>query len=205
MAIEKANLAELDWALAHMGGSSRTKKQAKLTVDDWLAEAEPKGLKDKEDVGNLRGLGALLFDDAPPSAETREQDAIQKTLSAIGVKYSHHNDQVLAPSRIEEERTKKTLLKTRRRKSKHKGASPEKGSPKPQWPPIRKHHKPLPTPEEQLASRHQALVELGMINSPDDVPAFARDFARQPPEMQREIIMELDNWVRMRDLDSDSD
>ena len=27
----------------------------------------------------------------------------------------------------------------------------------------------------RLASRHQALVQLGMINSPSDVPAFARD------------------------------
>lgn len=28
---------------------------------------------------------------------------------------------------------------------------------------------------DRLASRHQALIELGMINSPQDVPAFARD------------------------------
>ena len=27
----------------------------------------------------------------------------------------------------------------------------------------------------RLTSRHQALVQLGMINSPSDVPAFARD------------------------------
>ena len=27
----------------------------------------------------------------------------------------------------------------------------------------------------RLASRHQALVQLGMINSPSDVPTFARD------------------------------
>ncbi|KAG6856842.1 hypothetical protein H0H87_012900 [Tephrocybe sp. NHM501043] len=176
MAIEKANLAELDWALANMGGGN-SKIQPKSNGDDWLADAEAsKGMKDREDFGNVRGLAALLFDDTPPSssAETREQDAIQKTLSAIGVKYSHHNDQIIAPSRIEEERTKNTL-KTRRRKSKHEEASPEKDSPKKQWPPIRKHHKPLPTPEEQLASRHQALVELGMINSPRDVPTFARD------------------------------
>ncbi|KAF5375367.1 hypothetical protein D9615_008005 [Tricholomella constricta] len=203
MAIEKANLAELDWALSHMGGGSRPRKQNKNVNEEWFAEAEAKGLKDKDDVGNLRGLGALLFDDAPPSAETREQDAIQKTLSAIGVKYSHHNDQVLVPSRIEEERTKKTLQKTRRRKSKPRAGSPENASPKPQWPPIRKHHKPRPSPEEQLASRHQALIELGMINNPSDVPTFARDFARQPPEMQQEIIAELDKWARMRDIDSD--
>ncbi|KAG6868651.1 hypothetical protein C0993_012456 [Termitomyces sp. T159_Od127] len=145
MAIEKANLAELDWALANMGGGPTSKKQEKSGRDDWLGDAETRGPKDKEDI-----------------------DAIQKTLSSIGVKYSHHNDQIIAPSRIEEERTKKTLLvcllfslslapaltfysKTRRRlKSKPaKGGSPEKGSPKPLWPPMRQHHRPQQTPEQQ--------------------------------------------------------
>jgi len=40
----------------------------------------------------------------------REGDSI---LDTIGVKYSHHNDEVLLPSRIEEERTKKTLMACR--------------------------------------------------------------------------------------------
>ncbi|KAG6830528.1 hypothetical protein H0H92_000200 [Tricholoma furcatifolium] len=205
MAIEKASLAELDWALANMGGD-KSKKQAKSNGDDWLANAESKGLKDKEDIGNMKGLGALLFSDAPPVSENREQDGIQKILNSIGVKYSHHNDQIIAPSRIEEERTKKILLNqktARRRKQKEKLDSPEKNSPKRPWPPIRKHHKPLPTPQEQLSSRHQALVELGMIKHPRDVPAFAQDFSRQTPEMQREILAELDKWISTRDLDSD--
>ena len=74
-------------------------------------------------------MGALLFDDgkyihilirlephrtileeAPPASESREQDVIQKTLNAIGIKYSHHNDEILVPSRIEEERTKTLLV-----------------------------------------------------------------------------------------------
>ncbi|KAG6837763.1 hypothetical protein H0H93_001690 [Arthromyces matolae] len=206
MAIEKANLAELDWALANMGGL-KSKKQVKPNNENWLVDAEPKG-KDRDDLGNMRGLGALLFDDALPTTDNSEQDSIHRTLSAIGVKYSHHNDQIIAPSRIEEERTKKTLLTRRRRKSKPaKANSPEKRSPKPQWPPIRKHHKvPLQlTPEQQLESRHKALVELGMINHPGDVPNFARDFARQPPEMQMKILEELDNWARTRERDSDSD
>ncbi|KAG6891443.1 hypothetical protein C0992_006702 [Termitomyces sp. T32_za158] len=224
MAIEKANLAELDWALANMGRGHTSKKQEKFSREDWLVDTETRGFKDKEDIGNTKGLGALLFDDsrsihvfivlsyaneivlALPNPENREQDAIQKTLSSIGVKYSHHNDQIIAPSRIEEERTKKTLLTHRRRKSKPaKGGSPEKGPPKPLWPPMRQHRRPQQTPEQQLASRHQALVELGMINKPSDVPNFARDFARQSPEMQRKIIAELDDWVKTRDLDSESD
>jgi len=46
----------------------------------------------------------------PPLTAPREQDVIQKTLNAIGVRYSHMNDEILVPSRIEEERTKQALL-----------------------------------------------------------------------------------------------
>ena len=46
----------------------------------------------------------------PPLTAPREQDVIQKTLNAIGVRYSHMNDEILVPSKIEEERTKQTLL-----------------------------------------------------------------------------------------------
>ncbi|KAJ2911902.1 hypothetical protein MD484_g8516, partial [Candolleomyces efflorescens] len=106
MAIEEANLSQLDWALANLGGSSRSKK-AQNTPKSELAEAEAK--IGKEDAG-LHGLGALLFDDALPSAESTEQDDIQRTLNTIGVRYSHLNDQILVPSRIEEERTKRTIL-----------------------------------------------------------------------------------------------
>ena len=48
---------------------------------------------------------------APPSIRPKtEQDVIQKTLNAIGVTYSHMNDDILVPSRIEAERTKQTLM-----------------------------------------------------------------------------------------------
>ena len=79
----------------------------------------------------------------------------------------------------------------------------------------------------RLASRHQALVQLGMINSPSDVPAFARDLqvfffpiflfqfinlryyifvsARQSEEAQRKILAELDRWAEMHVDSDDSD
>jgi hypothetical protein len=47
--IEKANLAELDWALANMDGS-KSKKQGK-TGEDWFADVDVKGTK--EDVRPL--------------------------------------------------------------------------------------------------------------------------------------------------------
>ncbi|KAF8154005.1 P-loop containing nucleoside triphosphate hydrolase protein [Crassisporium funariophilum] len=205
MAIEKANLAELDWALANMDGSSASASKGKKAAKgaNEFIEADAKMGKDE---GNLKGLGALLFDDAPPpSTGSKEQDAIQKTLNAIGVTYSHMNDDILVPSRIEAERTKQSILKTRKRKSQ---ARDKEGSPKAQWPPKRKHHtyKPVLTPAEQLTSRHQALVQLGMINSPSDVPAFARDFARQRVEEQRKIIAALDKWAAEQvEVESSSD
>lgn len=79
----------------------------------------------------------------------------------------------------------------RKSKSKHDGGGKEK-SPAPQWPPRRKHHKPPPGPAEKYASlrvtsspysprffrlmsRSRALVDLGMMASPDDIHAFAQD------------------------------
>lgn len=51
-----------------------------------------------------------MFDDAVPVTKETEEDAIKRTLSAIGVRYSHKNDDILVPSRIEEERTKQTIM-----------------------------------------------------------------------------------------------
>ena len=40
----------------------------------------------------------------------------------------------------------------------------------------------------RLSSRHQALVQLGMINSPSDVPAFARDLQVFPFSLSFQFI-----------------
>ncbi|KAK2465546.1 hypothetical protein APHAL10511_002438 [Amanita phalloides] len=189
MAIEKANLAELDWALANMK-TVRSKKRDNIT-DELITDADGKAVKEDS---NMKGLGALLFDDAVPDMQTGDQDAIQKTLNAIGITYSHINEELLQPSRIEEERTKNTLRA--RRKSKQSSSTKTPRSPVPQWPPKRKHHKPPPTPEEQLASRYEALMQLGMISSRDDIPEFARGFARKSLDEQRDIIARLDEWTR---------
>jgi hypothetical protein len=49
----------------------------------------------------------VVFASDPP--EVPEGNDIQKALGAIGVKYSHRNDDVLLPSRIEEERSRNAL------------------------------------------------------------------------------------------------
>ncbi|KAF5345800.1 hypothetical protein D9756_010881 [Leucocoprinus leucothites] len=229
MAIEKANLAELDWALANMG-SGRPRKTNKSAGEMIEADAPA----NKEET-MLKGLGALLFDDeAPQLSGLNEGNSIQNIFNTIGIKYSHHNDEVLLPSRIEEERTRKSLMACKvRQKHKSKGrqAGHEKVEPQEQWPPIRKHHKSRPqlSPEEQLASRHNALVQLGMVNSPEEVPSFARELsvkftpfspmffrlilarngtiythsAKQSLEAQREIVAKLDKWASMQEADSD--
>jgi hypothetical protein len=67
-------LAELDWALANMGGSKRGKGKAaseiieadaKVGKEDvyWCSYPARILLINFEQQGNLRGLGALLFDD----------------------------------------------------------------------------------------------------------------------------------------------
>ncbi|KJA22162.1 hypothetical protein HYPSUDRAFT_164868 [Hypholoma sublateritium FD-334 SS-4] len=207
MAIEKANLAELDWALANMDAGGKGKKHAKPANE--LVDADA---KIKEDGVNFKGLGALLFDDEPPPTALREEDVIKKTLGAIGVTYSHMNDDILVPSRIEAARTKKTLQKVRKRQSAAtaprpasagtSGAPPRAPTP-PAWPPIRRHHKAkaqakakaAPTPEQLLRTRQRALVRLGMIGGPQDVPTFAREFAHQTETMQQAILAELDTWT----------
>lgn len=77
--IETATMAELDWALAHMGGTKTKKRpKGKSKEVDWVYEAESKGSKEEVRVSSrarclphphahvfqteLRGLGALLFD-----------------------------------------------------------------------------------------------------------------------------------------------
>ena len=52
--------------------------------------------------------GQLTHEPDPPAVP--EENGIQKTLNAVGVKYSHRNDEVLLPSRVEEERSRNALL-----------------------------------------------------------------------------------------------
>jgi Helicase-associated putative binding domain, C-terminal len=45
----------------------------------------------------------------PDPLPRQDEDAIHETLNAIGVKYRHRNDEVLLPSRIEEERARNAV------------------------------------------------------------------------------------------------
>ncbi|KAL4077447.1 P-loop containing nucleoside triphosphate hydrolase protein [Scleroderma citrinum] len=194
MAIERASIIELDWALGHLQGKSGRRKSK---PEDWVHEADLKGGKEEAD---LRGLSVLLFDDEPP--DVIEDNDIQKTLSAIGVKYSHRNDDILQPSRIEEERSRDALRKHKQKKAstrKRKAAGADQGRPRipdEEWPPKRKHHKAPVSRHKQLVSRQRALIDLGMIRSPAHLPVFAQAFGRKSNEEQEELIARLDEHAR---------
>ncbi|KAI0299056.1 P-loop containing nucleoside triphosphate hydrolase protein [Multifurca ochricompacta] len=62
MVIERANIVDLDWALAHMNVVRSKKSHRKPgTAEDWVYEAE---MKDAVEDTDLKGLGALLLDDS---------------------------------------------------------------------------------------------------------------------------------------------
>jgi len=61
-----------------------------------------------------------------------------------------------------------------------------------EWPPKRTHHTRPPSPRTKLSQRQKALIELEMITSPDDIPAFAQNFVKKTPEEQTELLAKLD-------------
>ncbi|TFY76961.1 hypothetical protein EWM64_g7051 [Hericium alpestre] len=141
VAIERANMVNLDWALAHMDAIKAKKPRKKNgAAEDWVYEAEAKETKEDEE---LKGLGALLLDDTVP--ELNEND-VSSILNDHGIKYSHRNDDILAPSHIEEARIK-TVIKEKRQQAKRAKEQKETADkpPKPDWPPKRKHHKEPPS------------------------------------------------------------
>jgi len=189
-AIEKANIREFDWAMANLDTKPSAKKRTKGEVS--ILDTDVKGSKDDSD---LRGLGAFLFDDnqyGPPKAS--QQNEIQKSLNAIGA-YTHLNNLQLLPTGVEEARYGKASKK--RLKSGHKaavaGGTARSKSPELVWPPVRKKHKPPESPQTRLSNRQGALIELGMVHSPDHLADFAQDFNRKSAAEQLEILQKLDN------------
>ncbi|KAJ7584880.1 P-loop containing nucleoside triphosphate hydrolase protein [Mycena floridula] len=185
MAIEKANIAQFEWGLANMKGGGKSGTSAKTDVD---------GGEKEED---LHGIEDLLFNEGPVPQLEVEEGEIQKLLSEAGIMYSHRNDHILQPSRIEEQRAKVTLEKTRKRKresNKKRSESSEEEEAKPQWPPIRKHKQSVLDPAQQLADRRAALLEIGFINTMAQFHDFGKRFASETRAEQDRILKELDDY-----------
>lgn len=117
----------------------------------------------------------------PTSQESEAADEISQILSARAVKYTHQNDELLRPSRIEEESLRDSLnvrvrshvmscptnayitskQNLRKRKAKELAKAQERNSrrprtepepePEPEWPPRRRHHKTPLSPKSKYA------------------------------------------------------
>ncbi|KAJ3532277.1 hypothetical protein NM688_g7446 [Phlebia brevispora] len=211
-AIERANLLDLDWALANM--DAKASRKPSLEGKQWIYEAEAKGKK--EDICVAWELYSsmtasttftrvehpllMLITDTPPLERENE---IQKELSDIGVNYTHRNEDVIAENIVEARRLE-ALLKEHKesRKKKKASAGKEKGkkekeaSPEPEWPPKRRHHKKPLTPREKLMQRREALLELEIIQSPEQILTFAQEFSRTSPDEQAQLLATLDRHAR---------
>ncbi|KAI8972582.1 P-loop containing nucleoside triphosphate hydrolase protein [Trametes punicea] len=196
MAIERAHVSDLDWAFAYMGGhgASAKRQKAKQIGVEWVYEEEAKTGKDFDD---LRGLGAMLLDDDPPEVKHKPND-IEKTLSAIGVRYSHRNDDLIAESAIEGQRMRIKLQRKKKAKEakERRGSGKKDKSPEPEWPPKRRHHKAPPSPRSKLRIRQRALIEQGLLKVPEDLPKFAQDFAQKSLEEQNAFLAQLDDYAK---------
>ncbi|KAI0742679.1 P-loop containing nucleoside triphosphate hydrolase protein [Daedaleopsis nitida] len=198
MAIERANISDLDWAFAYMGGpggaSKRPVVKPKPDGVNWVYEEEAKTGKEYDD---LRGLGALMFDDANPEVKEEPND-VEKTLSALGVQYTHRNDDLIAESTIEGQRVQKLLEEKKKaaKKAKQRRQSGKEKTPEPEWPPRRRHHKRPLSPRSKLRVRQRALIEQGLLESPEDLPKFAQEFAQKSLDEQTTFLEQLDVYAK---------
>ncbi|KAF9784664.1 P-loop containing nucleoside triphosphate hydrolase protein [Thelephora terrestris] len=191
MAIEEAHLADLDWALANMGGATSKKDANEIHA----AEKRTSG----QEGDDFSGLGAFLLnevnkDDTMPTPPTE----ISETLKDIGIKYSHVNDRVLRDNPVQRARIQKAeKVRTsdrpfRKRKSTKRSEEPEA----PVWPPRRKNHKKT-KPSELVSSRRDAIMGLGLVKDASEMPQFAEHFVTMSEEEQSELIARLNEYRKV--------
>ncbi|KAJ7353609.1 RAD26-like SNF2 family DNA-dependent ATPase [Mycena albidolilacea] len=184
-AIEKAHVAELDWAL----GSLEAKPNGKRTDGDL------EGKVDKE-YSDLKGLEALLSDDSPQQNENSAKAAVRGM-------YTHQNPHLLVTSKFEEERTKNIVEKARKKPKKSKGGEESPGA---AWPPSRVHEKYKKlNDQDKIQRRKKALLGLGMVKDVSELPAFMKSLQDYTEEQQAYIIGRLDEYRGDSDDDSEDD
>ncbi|QRW26485.1 Rad60-SLD domain-containing protein [Rhizoctonia solani] len=181
MIIEKANLAEMNWALANMDSTPDG------TIKEHTASAE-------------RNLVDFMLDDSPP---TSQADRISDILNNAGVAYTHDHQNVLLASHVERNITSVAIAGSKREDGEagvtlaNEGA-PEK-KPPPIWPPRRKTTAPVDS-APRLEARVEALVEMGLIQSRNSLASFGRDFALMPEAEQRRILTKADRLSARKQL-----
>ena len=133
--IERANIVNLDWALAHMDVVKAKKARRKSgTTEDWVYEAEMKDIVEdvsivpcptpilkrydcRQTFGDLVPcfwttvcatlMSPMTHDYIVPGVPEVKEDSVSKILERRGIKYSHRNDDILVPNTIEEQQMKK--------------------------------------------------------------------------------------------------
>ncbi|KAJ7260962.1 P-loop containing nucleoside triphosphate hydrolase protein [Mycena haematopus] len=187
-AIEKAHVAELDWVLGSMEAPRRS-------GDINVAEVEGKLDKEYSDLG-LKGLGSLLlFDDGPPTASENDAKA------AVRGMYSHQNPDLLVASKIEQERTKNIVEKSKRKPKKKSDVSDK--SPGAVWPPVRIHK--WSKGPVNIEDRAKALTQLGIIKDASELATFASQFRSYTEEERDYILARLEEYRGASDDDDSQD
>lgn len=185
MIIEKANLAEINWALANMD-----------TLPDGMI---------KEHTGSAeRNLADFMLDDSPPSSQT---DNISDILNNAGVAYTHDHQNVLLASYVEKRITSAAIEGSKREDGEAVITLANEGVPEKKptsiWPPKRKMTTPIDN-MTRLETRVEALIELGLIEDRDSLATFGREFARMPEAEQRRILNAADQVSARKHLRSSS-
>ncbi|EPQ55744.1 hypothetical protein GLOTRDRAFT_115984 [Gloeophyllum trabeum ATCC 11539] len=195
MAIEKADLANLAWALQNMEGKSKKRRKSekggkasasqqeydadvcctfwdhcsesshcprRLMSVDWTTFYSMTVSRYRHEIHKRAHHHSLAL---PQSAK---KDEVQKALKDYGVKYTHLNDDILKPNRIEEQRIQAAAKRKSKKKDPHEDDS---------WfTKLKRHqHKAPPRHESRLRSRQEALIELGMVRNPAEIATFAKE------------------------------
>ncbi|CAE6444477.1 unnamed protein product [Rhizoctonia solani] len=181
MIIEKANLAEINWALANMDTNPDG------TIKECTGSAE-------------RNLADFMLDDSQP---TSQMDTVSDILNNAGVAYIHDHQNVLLASYVEKRITSAAIAGSKREDGEavvtlaNEGVPEQK--PTPTWPPRRKTIAPADN-MSRLEARVEALIELGFIQDRDSLATFGREFARMPEAEQRRILTKADYVSARRHL-----
>ncbi|CAE6398867.1 unnamed protein product [Rhizoctonia solani] len=173
MIIEKANLAEMNWALANM-------------------DATPDGMIKEHTASAERNLADFMLDDSPPTSQT---DRISDILNNAGVAYTHDHQNVLLASHVERNITSAAIAGSKREDGEAGVTLANEGAPEKKsasiWPPRRKTNAPFDS-MSRLEARVEALIEMGLIQSRSSLASFGREFARMPEAEQRLILTKAD-------------
>ncbi|KAJ4481016.1 P-loop containing nucleoside triphosphate hydrolase protein [Lentinula aciculospora] len=219
--IEEANQAQLDWAFANVdtkgvqGDSNDLENMAGL--DDFVMEDSIKSTasveKEESKIEKIFETVGITY--THDNAEILQQNEIEvekakellKKLKATRKRSGHSlwstdNDSRSRSSSRRQSRVGNVDSRRQSGKRKSTGATAEHDEPKAQWPPVRKHHRPKLTPQEQAEARYEALIDLELIQSFADIKEkLVPQFLKSSFEEQKKCLRVLDEHKRQMDKD----